>query len=201
VLSQLGIFREYVEPLEPPVVVWFLNVNFAEPRHESKQPVLLRYLSDASFSQGLRTRQYDVDAFVREVSVPLMLRRDRALRTELDDPAEFPLARVGKLTEIRKRVGFKSVTQRSPAAPNLTHFTRAIERMSQATARWGGRFIVLILPSYALSVRDPPAVARYDEVARSLRSAEVEVVDGVSLFAAEPDFMSLYTLRIDNHQN
>ena len=201
VLSQLGVFREYVEPLEPPVVVWFLNLNFAEPRHESSQPVLLHYLDDASFSQGLRQRQRDVDTFVREVAVPLTLRRDRALRAQLASPAEFPLARLAKFYELRRLVGFGAVTQRPPAAPELGHFTRALAHMNEATAGWGGRLIVLLLPSYSLSVRDERALARYEALTKVLRAAEVEVVDGVGLFAAEPDFLGLYTLRIDNHPN
>jgi hypothetical protein len=73
--------------------------------------------------------------------------------------------------------------------------------MTEATAGWGGRLIVLILPSYPLSLRNPRAVARYDAVTQSLHGAGVEVVDGVALFAAEPDFLRLYTLRIDNHPN
>jgi hypothetical protein len=201
VLSQLGVFREYVEPLEPPVVVWFLNLNFVEPRYESSQPVLLRYLDDASFSQGLRLRQHDVDAFAREVAAPLVLRRDRTLRAQLENPAEFPLARVGKFYELRRLVGFGSATQPTPAAPNLDYFARALEHMSEATAGWDGRLIVLMLPSYALSVRNQRAMARYDAVTKHLRAAEIEVVDGVALFAAEPDFLRLYTLRIDNHPN
>jgi hypothetical protein len=201
VLSQLGAFREYVQPLEPPVVVWFLNLNFAEARRETSQPLLLRYLEDASFSQGLRLRQPEVDAFVREVAAPLMLRRDRELRAELEEPVGFPFARLGKLTELRRLVGFGYATQRSPAAPDLTHFTRTLEHMSEATARWGGRLVVLMLPSYSLSSGNPTAVARYEAVTQSLRTAEVEVVDGVALFAAEPDFLALYTLSIDNHPN
>jgi hypothetical protein len=201
VLSQLGVFREYVEPLEPPVVIWFLNLNFAEPQRESSQPVLLRYLEDPSFSQGLRLRQHEVDAFAREVVAPLTLRRDRALRAQLEDPAGFPLARVGKLYELRGLVGFGSATQRSPAAPNLDYFARALEQMTKATARWDGRLIVLMLPSYALSVGNERAMARYDAITKYLRAAEIEVVDGVALFAAEPDFLRLYTLSIDNHPN
>jgi hypothetical protein len=201
VLSQLGAFREYVEPLEPPVVVWFLNLNFAEPRHESGQPILRRYLDDASFTQGLRHRQHEVDAFVREVVAPLTLQRDRALRAKLEEPADFPLARVGKFYELRRLAGFGSVTERPPAAPHLDYFERALERMTEATARWGGRLVVLILPSYPLSVRDARAVARYDAVTKSLRDREVEVVDGAALFAADPDFLGLYTLRVDNHPN
>jgi hypothetical protein len=201
VLSQLGVFREYVEPLEPPVVVWFLNLNFAEPRYESSQPVLLRYVDDASFSQGLRLRQHEVDAFAREVAAPLMLRRDRALRAQLEQPAEFPLVRVSKFYELRRLVGFGSATQRTPAPPDLDYFARTLEHMTEATARWDGRLVVLMLPSYALSTGNQRAMARYNAVTKHLRAAEIEVVDGVALFAAEPDFLRLYTLRIDNHPN
>ena len=56
-LSQLGVFREYVESLEPPVVVWFVNSNFAESRDEASQPVLLGISNDPTFSQRLRERQ------------------------------------------------------------------------------------------------------------------------------------------------
>jgi hypothetical protein len=201
VLSQLAVFREYVQPLEPPVVVWFLNLNFADPRYESSQPILRRYLDDASFSQGLRLRQHEVDAFLREVATPLAQTRDRALRAELEEPTRFPLARLGKLHEIRRLVSLGSVTQRPPVAPNLDHLTRALEHMTEATAKWGGRLVVLVLPSYSLSARNALALARYDAVTEVLRATDAEIVDGAALFAAEPDFLSLYTLRINNHPN
>jgi hypothetical protein len=34
-----------------------------------------------------------------------------------------------------------------------------------------------------------------------LRGSSVTVVDGVALFEAQPDPVSLFTLRIDNHPN
>ena len=201
VLSQLGVFREYVEPLEPKVVVWFVNVNFAEPQYESDRPRLMRYLDDATFSQGLRRRQRDVDSFVREVTVPLRLRRDHALREELDGPFPFPFDRVIKLSEIRGVVDSQSAIRRPPALPDLSQFERALHRVTETAGRWGGSVIALILPSYALSVGRPGDVARYNAVADVLRASSVTVVDGVALFAAEPDSLSLYTLRMDNHPN
>lgn len=199
VLSQVGVFREYVEPLEPPVVVWFVNDNFAEPRQESSQPILMRYLEDASFSQGLRQRQREVDSFVREVALPLSLRADRALRQALDDSSAFPLDRVIKLGEVRSVVRGGLATQRLPKRPDLAHFEVAVDRLTKTAGRWGGRVIVVISPSYEISLGQPQALLRYEAVSDVLRNSAVTVVDGPALFAAEPDFRSLYTLRLDNH--
>jgi hypothetical protein len=201
VLSQLGVFREYVEPLEPKAVVWFINVNFAEPRWESDRPLLMRYLNDASFSQGLRQRQRDVDTFVREVMVPLDLRRDHALRQEIEGQSQFPFDRVLKLQEVRGVIDSQSVVRRSPRVPDLSIFERAVGRIADTAGGWGGKVIAVILPSYELSIGQPQYVARYEAVAKLLRASPMTVVDGVALFAAEPDFQSLYTLRMDNHPN
>jgi hypothetical protein len=201
VLSQLGVFREYVEPLRPPVVLWFINMNFAQPRHESRRPRLLRYLEDPSFAQGLRERQSEVDAMMRDVAIPLSLERDRALREELDSPAQFPLDRWLKLGEIRRVVGLESLTRRAPVAPNLTHFRRATELVTETAESWGGRVVVVLLPSYEISVEEPNAVVRYEAIARVLEEASVDVVDGPAAFAADPDFTELFTLGIDNHPN
>jgi hypothetical protein len=201
VLSQLGVFREYVEPLHPPVVLWFVNMNFAQPRHESRQPLLMRYLEDPSFSQGLRERQQEVDALVREVAIPVTVERDRALRAELDSATRFPLRRVFEFDEVRGVVGFDAVTRRPPTVPNLSVFARATQLIAETAGKWGGRVVVVMLPSYELSAGEPQAHARYDAVSQALQAAGVEVVDGPAVFAAHPDFLELFTLGMDNHPN
>jgi len=199
VLSQLGVFREYVEPVEPAVVVWMVNLNFAEPRYEADQAVLMRYLNDASFSQGLRQRQREVDSFVREAVVPLSVRRDRALREELSGAPAFPLDRVIKLAEVRSAIDLGAAVRRPAALPDLSDFERAVGRVAEAASAWGGRVIVVILPSYQLSVGQRLDTARYEAVSGVLRDSAVAVVDGPALFALEPDYLRLYTLRGDNH--
>jgi hypothetical protein len=199
VLSQLGVFREYVEPLEPSVVVWFVNVNYAEPRQESEQPLLMRYLRDASFSQGLRQRQRDVDSFVRDVMVPLHQQRDRELRNELWGSSAFPFEQVMKLAEVRRVVDLEVAAQRAPEPPSLGEFQLAVDRVAETARQWGGSLIVVILPSYEISVGRPADVARYEAVSDALRDSAVTVVDGAALFAADPEYLRLYKLGMDNH--
>jgi hypothetical protein len=58
---------------------------------------------------------------------------------------------------------------------------------------------VLLAPSYEMSIERPQDVVRYTAVSEALRDAPVTVIDGAALFAAEPDYLDLYTLRMDNH--
>ena len=198
VLSQLGVFREYVEPLEPRVVVWFVNANFAEARQEANQPVLVRYLDDPQFSQHLLQRQAEVDSFVRDVIVPLNEQRDAATRQELEAGTAFPWGRMLKLATVRSMVDFAAV-QHSPPPADMTHFQLALDRVVEAAHRWAGEVIVVVLPSYELSTKRPQDVARYRAVLASLDPSRVGIVDGAAIFAAQPDMPGLYTLRIDNH--
>lgn len=199
VLSHLGVLREYVEPLEPPIVIWFVNTNFAEPRQELEQPILMQYLHDASFSQRLRERPREVDAFVREIVVPLSLQGDAKLSAELERSKRFPLERVVKLRELRSLVDFGAAAQRPLPPIDVSYFERAIDLAADSTRAWGGKFIAVILPTYEISTKRSRDVARYDAVRQALDASDVPVVDGVELFDAQPDPLGLYTLRINNH--
>jgi hypothetical protein len=197
VLAHLGTFREYVEPLRPRTVLWFVNVNYADPREESEQPVLRRYLAEPSFSQNLLARQPEVDSALRDIVVPAILNEDQWLRKELDKPV--PLERVIKLREVRSLIDFGPAWGPHSPPADVSLFERAIDLAARTTAGWGGKLIVVILPNYALSMGQGATVSRYDGVMNALDASALQFVDGAALFAAQPDVASLYTLRIENH--
>jgi hypothetical protein len=197
VLSHLGTFREYVEPLQPSTVLWFVNLNFADPKEEADQPVLRRYLEDPSFSQDLLHRQDEVDAIVRDIVAPAILKGDDSLRHELEKPA--PLERLIKLREVRSLLDFAPARRQSNSPIDLARFESAIQLAARTARSWGGRLIVVVLPNYGLTMGQRIAGARYDAVMNVLNGSALQVVDGAALFAAQPDVRSLYTLRIDNH--
>lgn len=199
VLSQLGVLREYVQPLQPPITLWFLNTNFAEPRDEGRQPLLLKYLDDPSFSQHLRERSNEVDSFVREVLLPLTRQSDESLRSELEAPRRPPIDRLLKLEDVRNLVDFGPSSRRSLPPPDLGHFERALDAALEAVHEWNGRLIVVVLPNFEISTQRAQNVARYRGVLAAVERSGAEVVDGVEVFAAQPDFRDLYTLRISNH--
>ncbi len=199
VLSQLGVFREYVEWLEPPIVVWFVHSNFAELRQEAGQPVLLKYLEDPSYSQHLRQKQSKVDAFLRDLVIPAHAERDAERRQQLEAARKFPLERVAKLGQIRSLVDIDAALQAPLPPPDLSHFERAIALVAATVQGWGGRVVVVILPNYETATQEPRSVARYEAVRQVLNESAVSVIDGVALFEQQPDVLGLFTLRTNNH--
>jgi len=199
VLSQLGVFREYVESLEPPIVVWFVHPNYAELRQEASQPVLLKYLDDPSYSQQLPLKQSKVDAFLRELVIPANEQRDAVLRQKLEAARRFPLERVAKLGEIRRLADLDAAVRVPLPPPDLSHFKRAIELVAATVQGWGGRLVVVILPNYETSTKQPRSVAQYQAVRQVLGESAVSVIDAVALFEQQPDLLGLFTLRTDNH--
>jgi len=131
--------------------------------------------------------------------VPLHLRRDRELRDELAGSSAFPFEQVMKLTEVRRAVDIDAAARRAPETPSLSDFELAVDCVARTARQWGGSLIVVILPSYEISAGRPPDVARYEAVSDALRDSAVTVVDGAALFAADPDYLRLYKLRMDNH--
>jgi hypothetical protein len=198
VLSQLGIFREYVEPLEPSVVIWFVSVGYADAAQESNQPFLARYLESA-FSQNLRDRQGDVDSFIREVFVPVIMQQDEALHTEIARAKRLPLGRVIKFREVRDVIDIGSQTGGPPPTPDLSHFERAMDLIADSAREWGGHLLVVVLPSHGISTGDPYNVVQYKAVLDALGTSDVSIIDGAAVFNAEPDRLGLYALRADNH--
>jgi hypothetical protein len=198
VLSQLGVFREYVEPLRPQLIVWFVNVSYAEAGQESEVPILTRYL-DPSFSQELRQRQPEVDSFVREVLVPLRVREEGRLKAALTDARRFPLERVIALRELRGLVDLSPPWD--PERTDLRYFERALESVVRASGAWGGKLLVVVLPGLGISTGQLQSVERYEAVRGALVRAGVSFVDGPQAFAAADDVRRLYALGLDSHPN
>jgi hypothetical protein len=146
----------------------------------------------------LLRRQDEVDAVVRDIVAPAMLRGDDALREELAAPV--PLQRVVKLHQVRNVVDSAVTLRRRPVPPvELSLFDQAIRLAARTADGWGGKLIVVVLPNYALSTGVRATGARYDAVMRVLNASPLRFIDGAALFAAQHDAQSLYTLRIDNH--
>lgn len=197
ILSQLGVFREYVEPLRPPLVLWFVNTTFAEPAEEAREPVLLRYL-DPSFSQNLRRRQPEIDAAVRELIAPLgyaSLQRSERAQTDVTRR----LLRALRLPNVRRLVAPPPSWRRARPPPKLGYFKATLQLAQRAASTWGGRLVVVVLPNFGDTIGESSSRARHRAVVEALAELPVEVVDGAQLFRGQPDPLGLYTLRINNH--
>jgi hypothetical protein len=197
-LSQLATFREYVEPLRPPIVLWIVNPGFAVDKEEGRDPILVRYLNPA-FSQGLLHRQHEVDAAVRSLSAPLQATHDVELRAELERARMNRFNRVPKLTLVREHLGPKH--KERVAVPDLALFRESLRLAQAAVTGWGGKLFVVVLPGYGHLLGERPEVVRYEAVMQVLREEHLRIIDAASWFLSLKDPARLYTVGSGSHPN
>jgi hypothetical protein len=198
-LSQLASFREYVEPLKPPVVLWTVNPGFAIDTEERAHPVLESYL-DPAFSQGLMDRQDEVDAVVRTLATNVQAKHDRALSEELQHARDHRFAEVLKLPLLRQRLGPRARAE-SSVPIDFSLFNQSLRRARDAVASWGGHLIVVVLPGRGYFIGDRPEMLRHDGVVRAVRALGVPLIDGITVFGTQPEPTQLFALGALGHPN
>jgi hypothetical protein len=191
-LTMLATFREYVEPLKPPLVLWILNPWDVGNEDELQDPVLRRYL-DPAFSQHLRERQSEVDRLVRRIAIPAQVEADRTARQAIDRAEAGRVTGVPLLAQLRAR-RYISLWRSRPETTDRRLFDQVLTLAKQTTQRWGGDFVVLILPTPAA-----PSALPYEHFKRVLTERGIPVIDAMPLFQGRPDPAAFYTLRIGSH--
>lgn len=200
-LSNLATFREYVEPLRPPVVLWVMHPNTANIADELSDPTLPRYF-EPEFSQHLIDRQTEIDKVWRELAIPVQYEFDRRSKTNIAYAEEIRFKRIPFLPQLRWRVHVTRGVTSGPSSIDLEPFLHTLNLARSATESWGGQFVVAIMPLYQDVVAGQlPQVLRHEQLAALLNEKGFEVLDTGALFAAQPDPAGLYTMRINNHPN
>lgn len=200
VLHALGIFREYVEPLRPRVVLWTVNPHFVTAADELEDPVLKRYL-EPGFSQQLVRRQSETDRLVREFSIPVQEALDERARLKAREAKRARILGAWRLPELRAtlRAALRAY-EAAGRGTDLEMFRRSLAMAKQAADGWGGRLIVVLLPIYGEVVaKQLPPDLGHEHLGRIVTDLGVPVVDGVELFSSVPDPAALFTMRINNH--
>jgi len=198
-LSMLASFREYAEPLKPPLVLWIMNPNTADPWREYRDALLPHYLQPG-FTQHLIDRQAAIDQAWREIAVPAQYEFDRRSLIDIHAATVTRFSRIPLLPRLRERLQLDAPLERPPDPLDLSLFLRVVRLARDTTEKWGGAFIVVIMPLYEdVVVRQLPPSQRHENIAIELRKAGIEVIDAASVFATHADPASLYTLRINNH--
>ncbi len=200
-LSQLASFREYVEPLKPRVVLWLVNPPYADPKEEADEPLLRRYL-DPAFSQGLLNRQPEVDHFVRKLAIRAELQRQQIIDSELATTRLSRIDRVLRLTTVRSRLTLGDQFARPPPQPDFRLFVRTLRLVKQTTEAWGGRLIVVVLPSFEEVVdHSLSSGLRHETLVPLVKSLGIPVINGPALFLRQPDPARFFSMRLDSHPN
>jgi len=198
-LSMLASFREYVEPLKPPLVLWIMHPWTADTRDESGDPILQRYL-EPGFSQHLFERRAEVDQVMRNIAVEVQYEADAAQRRAEANGQAGRWAGVITLSALRSRMHLAQLMAKPPEPVDLRPWDQAIDVARKTTAGWGGRFVVVIMPLYAEVIsHDLADPLHHDKLAARMRARGIEVIDTVPVFLDARDPNGLYVMRTNNH--
>lgn len=200
-LAELATIREYVEPLQPRVVLWFYfeGNDFWDLGHESGFDILMRYQRHSDYRQDLRSKQAEIDHWVtREID----RRSGRQPQSSLSDHLDFAL-----LEELRSRIkslvgaGHPYVTNRG-AAPDLALFESVLRASRDEVSSWGGRLYFVYLPAIE-RLRGSPFVDQpsRNRVLMLAAGLSIPVIDLTTAFESHPDPLSLFFFGLSGHYN
>ncbi|MCS6926682.1 MAG: hypothetical protein NZ578_12350 [Candidatus Binatia bacterium] len=213
-LTMLATLKEYAQPLRPRVVLWFYFENdLLDLRGEKHSSLLLRYIED-DFSQGLFTRQAEIDhALVAYVEREMTKNLERL--AELDDSTHatltwlltLPLQTI-KLGTIRSRLGLVSgevcegavIQDPRAATPEEIALFRTILAKAQETVRaWGGTLYFVFLPAWERYGYPQLKSPNRERVLTVVKELELPFTDLHPIFQAHPDPLSLFPFRVEGH--
>jgi hypothetical protein len=204
-LREFAIFKEYVVPLKPSVILWayYEGNDLDDLNDEKTSPFLLRYYLDDNFSQDLMHRQAEVDGALAGYVADRM--RDERLRLgKVPGIAGFyhriALSELGKgirLSHIRQTLALPSKV----GPPDFALLEGILRKAQNISSLWGGRLYFVYLPAYEryASKVDPDAYCRRREVLSLVKSLNIPVIDLHPAFADTGDPLSLFPFRSHNH--
>jgi hypothetical protein len=210
-----AVLKEYAESVKPRVVVWtFYAVDIRDPVYEKNSPLLMRYLDDRSFSQGLINDQPRVDRLLRSYyETEYQKRLDSLTAARLERRAIITrrlLSNGLALTKLRERLrnlGGRDVVTEGREEEKLLLFEQTLRLAKERTESWGGRLVFMYLPdwytwgaaydTYGIKI-DENFLLRQDvlKIARQI----VPVVDiQADVFEKHSDPLSLFNWRTYGH--
>ena len=202
-LAELATLSEYLAPFRPKVVLWFYYDNdLLDLAVEKQSPLLLRYLEDG-FTQGLVEKQGAIDAALKKLVRPTMLRsrgwpasldhvglsRERTptwLQDLVMNEHHSSVAAVLRLDRIDAALEARS--QVAPPAPDLALFQVILAKARDRVASWGGKLHFIYLPDlpYLLGGSGPKEHPLRRRVLDAVRASRVPLLDLHPVFAALP---------------
>lgn len=192
-MVQLGVATEYAEQLEPGVLVWvyYEGNDPTDLVNEIEVPWLTAYLQESHRQRLVASGEVVGQRYAEWIDSLLTTTPDRA-GAAAGIRGSPTAASILKLGRVRQGVGFdRYFPTRQPALP------RVEEVLGTATTRteaWGGRFVMVYLPSERRFRGWFPegalGRARIGEVADSL---DIPLLDMIPTFQATGDPLSLWS--------
>jgi hypothetical protein len=216
-LLMLATIHEYVSRLKPRVVLWFYfeGNDLWDLADERRSPLLMRYLQDDVFSQGLFARQTEIDQavqrFVEKETERALKGREERERTR--NALAEASAGVVKLNTLRRRLGLvggvsaedaqsvsELATTAMPARGIEDLFRTVLSAAQTRVSSWGGRLYFVYLPGWPDDTRrlTPVAEQQRGKVLGIARALGLPTIDILPRFQAESDPLGLLPFRMPN---
>jgi hypothetical protein len=204
-LIELGLLKEYVEPLHPEIVLWiyYEGNDLIELENERKASMLMRYLEE-DYSQDLLDRQGEIDAtLIKHVNLkwmkelPLIANKPK-LTKEQDDREN--IKKVIKLWFLRDRLGLINSDKKTQNPGRKTNykaqlplFSKILAAAYQRTSGWGGKFYFVYLPSIERYINNNYDGNFYDrdDVIAIVYKLGIPMIDLHEALVKHPDPLSL----------
>jgi hypothetical protein len=200
-LTMLATLREYVAPLHPPTVLWLMHPYIAaDYSEETVDPRLLAYL-DPKHTQHLLERRAEIDRMLRKVAIAAQQEMDDHERRMIHDFDSHRWRRFPWLPELRAKLGLQEMMfAETPATGGPGDFAALMREAQAEVHAWGGKFIVVLLPTYPEVVAGQlPQEFTHQRLDAFFARLRIPAVDCVEPFAESRDPASLYTMRVNNH--
>ncbi len=198
-LLELATLREYVAPLEPETVLWFYyeGNDLYNMDRESRDSVLMRYLTDSGFSQGLLERRDEIQPLMEDFAEAGIERTQaEGTTTTLGDYAWYlrkhPVFQFLTFHQLLGRLHLFPTPEETMDTGDVHLLGRIFESAKHTVDSWGGDLHVVYLCQKKRFGRWYKPSPHRDQVLRILDDLGVQVVDGCEIFGAEGNPLSLY---------
>jgi hypothetical protein len=193
-MIELGALVEFGLPRSPKVVVMIFGGNdFADISLEMLNETLIRYVKEDGFTQRLRERQPEVDAYWKSYL---------AGYTPPGESVEEGLTRF-TFREILTLFPLRSQLQltRIDARVEDTMLDTVIERARRLTEAKGARFFLVTIPYWELLDEASGAKATFPELTERLSERGIDTADFLPALKATADPFAYFPLRLPGHFN
>jgi hypothetical protein len=156
---------------------------------------------DPKHTQHLLERRAEIDHMLRKLALSAQQDMDAHEQRTIHDFDVHRWRRFPWLPELRAKLGLDELMYAEvPPGSGAGDFTTVMREAQAEVHAWGGKFIVVLLPTYPEVVaRQLPAQFTHQSLDAYFAKLHIPAVDCVGPFAANRDPASLYTMRVNNH--
>ena len=218
-LIEYATLVEYAKKIKPKNVFWIYSANdFADFGNELNSDLLIKYLSDKNFSQGLTSKQAVIDSLLKKY---MDMRYIDYLKQK--KMSEWSFISTLKLIEVRKlsfrakqklynhfrdyysRNGDDVISEKHNSKIMEAALSKKLRKLfinsKGITNQWGGKLFFVYLPSgntYLVGREDPYK----DYLKLLMKELDIDFIDLTNDFVNHEDPLSLFPLRMfEAHYN